>query len=546
MRMMIWMLPLAMLAMGCGARPDTDDAAPRPAATSAQVDDSEPTEGDWVIVNMPAEMSTLNPYTSSDAYATLIQNVVFDTLLEMDPGTLEFGPKLATDWEISDDHLVYRFTLRTDARFHDGEPVTAEDVKFSFDTALDPTVDAPHLRNYLQDIESVEVIDDVTVEFRMRQPYFRHLLVLGLIDIIPAHIYGEGNFNQHPNNRRPIGSGPYRFGSWETGQQVELIRNEDYWGEKPYLLRRVYKIITNNDAALQVLQQGNMDYMALTPEQWERRASTARFEEQFNKLQYSAASYSYIGWNMRRPLFEDKRVRQALTMLLDREVIRDEIYYGLAVVTSGSFFVEEPEYNRDIQPWPYDPERARALLAEAGWADTTGNGRLDKDGVEFSFELMLTNDNPIAEQIATLLQESLQTVGIRMRIRQLEWQAFLQDVKSHNYDASILGWRLAPYPDPYQLWHSSQAVVNGSNAVGFIHEEADAIIEAARLEFDHDKRIAMYHRFHEILHEEQPYTFLFSPKALAAVDKRFRGINTYPFGLDLNEWWVPAALHRYP
>jgi peptide/nickel transport system substrate-binding protein len=546
MRILAWMIPLAVVLAGCGGSPEGETRPASADRTTSIEDNGDKADGDWVIANMSAEMSTLNPYTSSDAYSTLIQNAVFDSLLEVHPETLEFGPKLATDWESSEDHLVYRFTLRTDAVFHDGVPLTAKDVKFSFDTALDPTVDAPHMRNYLQDIESVDIIDETTVEFRMKQPYFRHLLVLGLIDIIPAHIYGEGNFNQHPNNRRPIGSGPYKFSSWETGQQVELIRNEDYWGEKPALHRRIYRIISNPDAALQVLQQGNMDYMPLTPEQWQRRASTPRFEEQFHKLQYSAASYSYIGWNARRPLFEDKRVRRALTMLLDRESIRDEIYYGLAVITSGSFFVEEPEYNQDIEPWPYDPEAAKALLAEAGWTDSTGNGRLDKDGREFSFEFMLTNDNPIAEMIATLFQESLQTVGIRMNIRQLEWQAFLQDVKSHNYDASILAWRLAPYPDPYQLWHSSQAVVNGSNAVGFINEEADRIIEEARLEFDREKRIAMYHRFHEILHEEQPYTFLFSPKALAAVDNRFRGIKTYPFGLELNEWWVPADLQRYP
>ena len=548
MRILVWLLPLAIVVAGCGRSPAPtstalDSSSPEFAAL---MQEGERAEGDWVIANLPAEMSSLNPFTSSDAYSTLVLNEVFDSLLKLHPETMEFLPELATDWEISEDHLTYRFTLRPDAVFHDGVPVTAADVKFSFDTAMDPTVDAPHLRNYLQDIESVELVDDSTVEFTMTKPYFRHLLVLGLIDIIPAHIYGEGNFNQHPNNRRPIGSGPYKFSSWETGQQLELIRNEDYWGERPALERRIYRIITNPDAALQVLQQGNMDYMPLLPEQWQRRASNPQFEAQFHKLKYARASYSYIGWNMRRPQFEDKRVRQALTMLLDRESIREEIYYGLATVTSGSFFVEEPEYNPNIQPWPYDPERARELLAEAGWTDSTGNGRLDKDGVEFEFELMITNDNPMGEQIATLFQESLQTVGIRMRIRQLEWQAFLQDVKSHNYDSSMLGWSLAPYPDPYQLWHSSQAVVNGSNSVGFIHEEADQIIEAGRLEFDQEKRIAMYHRFHEILHEEQPYTFMFSPMALAAVDKRFRGIKTYPFGLQLSEWWVPADLHRYP
>ena len=178
-------------------------------------------------------------------------------------------------------------------------------------------------------------------------------------------------------------------------------------------------------------------------------------------------------------------------------------------------------------------------------ADRIDRERRDKDGVDFRFELMLTNAQTEAEQIATLFQEELKRAGIQMNIRQLEWATFLQSVKELEFDACMMGWSLVPYPDPYQLWHSSQAVKNGSNAVGFVNAEADAIMEAARLEFDHDKRIEMYHRFHAILHEEQPYTFLFCRQALVAVDKRFQNVNVYPFGLDSKEWWTPIAMQRY-
>jgi peptide/nickel transport system substrate-binding protein len=323
------------------------------------------------------------------------------------------------------------------------------------------------------------------------------------------------------------------------------VRNEGYWGRKPRITRRIYKLITNDDAAFQVLQKGEMDVMNLRAEQWVGQASRPAFEARFNKFRYPGNGFSYIGWNLRRPLFADKRVRRALTMLLDRELIREEIYQGLARVVSGSFHPDEPEYNKEIEPLPYDPDAAEALLAEAGWVDSNNNGTLDKDGAEFTFELLLTNDNPVAEQIATVFQESLRFAGVGMTIRQLEWATFLQSVKSHDFDASMLGWSLVPYPDPYQVWHSTQAIKDGSNSVGFVNEEADRLMEEARTVFDRDQRVALYHRFHEILHEEQPYTFLFCREDLVTVDKRIHNTVVYPRGLDSLEWWVPLPLQKY-
>lgn len=506
---------------------------------------AEPVDGDWIVANLPAEMENLNPFTSSDLYSGSITGLAFDRLLQRDNATLELKPMLAESWEISDDKLTYTFHVRPDAMFSDGVPLTARDVKFSFDKLMDPNTNAPHVRNYYQDVTACDLIDDYTVRFTCNKPYFKHLGVLGGLEVIPEHIYGQGDFNNHPNNRNPIGSGPYILESWETAQQVVLVRNENYWGKKPWIKKRVFKIITNADAALQVLLRGELDSMDLTAEQWKERTGTAAFRDQFIPYEYYEPSYIYIGWNMRRPKFSDKTVRRALTMLLDRELIRDEIYYGLARITTGPFFVDEPEYNKAIQPWPFDPAQAAALLDAAGWKDTNSDGVRDKVGEPFAFELLITNSSTVAEQIATIYQEDLKRAGIAMTIRQLEWATFLESVKSHNYDACALGWGAVPDPDPYQVWHSSQAVVNGSNAVGFVNEEADRILEEARLEFDRDKRVAMYHRFHEILHEEQPYTFMFCRKTLVAVHKRFQNVTVYPYGLDSQEWWVPLDMQKY-
>lgn len=521
---------------------DTNSSSP---AMTASKEDETPADGDWLIVRLPAEMEHLNPFTSQDAYSSSINSLIFDTLLDMDNRTLELIPKLATSWEISDDKLTYTFHMRQDAHFTDGQPVTAHDVKFSFDTVMNPKVNAPHLRNYFQDIVSCEAVDDYTVKFVSNKPYFRHLLMLGGLEVIPRHIYSEGDFNNHPRNRNPIGSGPYIIESWTTGQQITLVRNENYWGEKPHILKRIYKIITNDEAAFQVLTRGEMDSMDIRPELWVKRTDSPSFASRFNKFDYFSGGFSYIGWNMRRPMFSDKKVRQALTMLLDRYTIRDTVYYGLAEIVTGTAFIDDPEYDRSIQPWPFDPEAAKRQLDEAGWKDSDNDGIRDRDGVPFRFELLLSNDRPEYEIMATVYQEELKRAGISMSIRQLEWATFLQSINEQKFDACVLGWTTPPYFDPYQLWHSSQTMPGGSNAVGFVNAEADRLMEEARTEFDRGKRIELYHKFHAILHEEQPYTFLFCRKSLMAVDKRFRNTIVYPRGMDSKEWWVPKSLQRY-
>lgn len=533
------LLALAGLLCGCGPAPSTPGRLPGVTEVTGP-----PVDGDWLIGRLPAEMDHLNPYTATDAYASAINNLVFDSLLERDNETLDMIPRLAESWEISDDKLQYTFVLRPGLVFSDGRPVRAQDVKFSFDTLKNPDTDAPHLRNYYEDVTECVIVDERTVRFVCSRPYFRHLIMLGGFEIIPEHIYGTGDFNRHPNNRSPLGSGPYVLERWDTGQQIILARNEAYWGEKPHLLKRVYRIISDENAAFQVLSRGDMDTMGLTPEQWVHRANTARFEERFEKYAYYSPSYNYIGWNSRRPQFADKRVRRAMTMLLDRPSILKNLYYDLAVSVTGGLFVDSPEYNDALEAWPFDPAAAAALLAEAGWVDSDGDGIRDKDGTAFRFELLITNTNPITERIATVFQNELQRAGIQMTIRPLEWASFLQSVDARRFDACILGWSMPPDSDPYQVWHSTMAE-QGSNYVAFLNPEADRLMEQARLEFDRDKRIALYHRFHEILHEEQPYTFMFCSQSLLAVDRRVHGIVMYPYGPDAREWWVPAALQRY-
>ncbi len=502
--------------------------------------------GDWRITQLSAEPSTLNPITSTDVYAGNIDGYIYESLLKRDEKSRELVPVLAEKWEISANHLMYTFHLKKNIKWSDGHEFTARDILFSFDRIRDPKVDAAHLRGYYQDIEKVEALDGYTVRFHYRIPYFLALEFCGGIPIVPAHLFKEGEeFNQHPIGRKPVGTGPYKLLHWETGKEIALVRNEDYWGEKPAIDRIVYKVITDQSVGLQVMKQGGLDEMDLRPIQWEKQTQNKRFEENFRKLSYYNPSYSYIGWNAQRPVFSDKRVRRAMTMLVDRELILKKILFGLGTIITGPFYVNSPEYDKNIKPYPYDPKAALELLKSAGWDYRPGEDVLQKDGKPFEFEFLLSAGSKFGEQLATMLQENLKEIGITMSIRKLEWAVFIQRIEEHSFDACTMGWSLGWESDPYQIWHSSQAVDKGSNFVGFKNAEADKLIEEARKEFDPDKRREMYYRFQEIVHDEQPYTFLFTNKALVAVSRRFHNVEVYPLGLAPLYWWVPKEAQKY-
>ena len=409
---------------------------------AVEVHDGSPADGDWLVRRMPAEPATLNPVTATDVYEGMVNSFIYESLLKRDNRTLELVPFLAQTLDASSDHLSYTFTLRDGLRWGDGMPLTADDVVFTFEIVRDPAVDAPHLRNYYRNLEKVQALDNRTVRFTFSKPYFKSLEMIGGMSIIPRHIFAKGDFNTNPHGRSPIGSGPYKFVKWETGKEIVLSRNEDYWGKKPHLKKIVFKIITDETVALQVLKRGEMDLMGLTPVQWTRQTRRRKFTRKFDKLQYYLPGYSFIGWNMRRPYFSDKRVRRAMTMVLDRESILKNLRYGLGQIVTGNFFYESRDYDKDIKPWPHDPRKAAALMDEAGWTDSDGDGIRDKDGVPFRFEFTIVSGSQFAEQMATILKEELRKVGVDMLIRPLEWALFTEVLDDRSFDAVIMGWSL--------------------------------------------------------------------------------------------------------
>ena len=491
-----------------------------------------------LVEHLDADPSTLNPIIATDAMASTVLRNVYESLLDRDNETLELKPKLASSWTVSPDHLTYTFSIRDGVHWHDGMPFTVDDVIYSFERIRDPKVDAASLRSYFKDVTSVKKIDDKTIRFTYRRPYFKALEICGAIPIIPKHIFDNGeDFNAHPANRKPVGTGPYIFKSWETGRTITLEQNLDYWDKKPRITQFVFKIIPNMTVVFQLLKKGALDLASLRPIQWERQTETPSFEKRFDKYRYWVPNYSYIGWNLRKPFFQDRRVRMALTMMLDRETILKKLFFDQGEVVTGNFYRFGNNYDESIKPYSYDPETARRLLDEAGWIDHDGDGIRDKDGVPFSFIYIVPAGSRAGQNIGLILRENLLRAGIEMEVRSLEWAAMLKFITSREFDAVMLAWYTSIDEDPYQLWHSSQAT-EGSNFIGFQNSEADRLIEAGRVEFDPKKRSVIYKKLHRLIHEEEPYTFLFISPSLVAVAKRFIDVKQYKLGLDITEWGI--------
>jgi peptide/nickel transport system substrate-binding protein len=577
----------AALGWGCGEQ----EVAPADAATRAAAE-AGPVRGDWLVLWLLSDPESLNPVTQNDASASAVLAWIFPSLMTLDNETLEQRPVIARELpEISADKLTYTFRLRENVTFSDGKPVTADDVVFGMKVIKHPEVLAPHTRNYYVSVRDAVAVDPLTVRFDLREPYFLNDLVLGGVSPLPRHHYDpegllEGisvaelespdaldptrrerakrfaeRFNQD-FHRNPLGPGAFVLENPErdfvTGQRIVLRHRPDFWAPGNTVLgdawveRVVFRIVNDQEAALVAFKGGELDRIGLTPIQHTREdTNNDRFVARAEKKVYVAPGYSYIGWNEKRPIFQDVRVRRALGHFVDKQRMIDKILLGLGEPVESPIFVRRPEYNRELVPYPFDPEKGKALLAEAGWADSDGDNVLDKelDGVRtpLRFEIISNSGNDIRKSVGLAVIDEFKRAGIDASLREIDWSIMLNKVKGFDYDAVVLGWAMSVTPpDAYQVFHSSQAVAGGSNHVFYRNAEVDRILEQYRVEFDAAKRKQLYDRFQRILYDEQPYTFLFMQKAITGWDRRFRGVVWYPSeNTDMAEWWVPTPLQKY-
>ena len=509
-------------------------------------------EGDWLIWAFRVEPRTLNQISvDGDIYSRWITKPnIFEPLLVYDFDEVKLKPHLAQSYSISDDGLEITFRLRDDIYFSDGIAVTADDVIFTYETIINPKVDAANLANLYVDVEKAVKVDDRVVKFIMKRPHFKSLEVLSFWDIgiYPKHIY-EFDDAEEFNQRRSdlVGSGPYLFEKWEVGREIVLRRNENYWGPKPKLKKVVYKFIPNTVASIQALRAGEVDLAIPEPEQFFDLVNDAQFGQYARRVSYwnPGVPFYYIGWNQDTVFFKDKRVRLAMTHMINRRQIVDSLLEGNGRIVTGPFYIKGKQNDPDIEPWPYDPNRAAELLDEAGWVDSDGDGVRDKGGVAFRFKFMYSSSSTLYQRLAKLLKDEAAKIGIELVAEPFEWSIVIGKLNDRDFDSMVMGWGGDILEDPYQVWHSSQIGNRGSNYVGFRNKEADAIIEEARRTFDESKRNKLYHKLHRILHEEQPYTFLFTRPTFRLIDKRFRNTNIHEMGFNYLEWYVPKGEQKY-
>ena len=536
-------LAAALLA---GCRGDT------PLAGEAKAGTATPAYGDTMIEASIGNVSSLIPNITSDVSSREVGDLMYNGLVTLGRD-LEIVPELAKSWQFSQDCLTLDLQLREGVRWHDGKPFTADDVVFTYDAMMHPKTPSSYKADF-DSVERVEATGPHSVRVTYKRPYARALLSWEL-SMLPKHLLEsyvkDGKIRDAPQNwTAPVGTGPYRFQEMKSGEKVVVVANPDYYKGRPHVSRIVYRIIPSQATIFLELKAGGVDVASLTALQYKRQTEYPAFEKAYRKYRYPSPGYTYFGFNLKDPRFADRRVRQAFAHAINRQELLDGVVMGLGREATGPFRPGHWANNPAIKGISYDPKKATALLAEAGWTKRNADGLLVKDGKPFVFELLTNQGNDERKKVAEIIQASLREIGVGVEIRILEWAALLKEhirKRPVAFDSIILGWSTAADPDQFVVWHSSQQGPNELNSIGYASPEADALLEAGRTSCHQAERVKFYHRLHQVLADDQPVIFLYWRDALPAIATRIHGIHPGPAGLRWNftDWFVPQHLHRY-
>jgi len=507
---------------------------------------SEPAYGDALIVGSIGEPSNLIYMLASDSASHDIAGLIFNGLVKYHTDLSVIGD-LAESWDISKDGLVITFHLKKGVKWADGAPFTADDVKFGYETIINEKIPSAYKEDFLQ-VKKAEVVDKHTFRVTYEKPFAPALTSWTGIVILPKHLLEKKDLTKSEFARNPIGLGPYKLKRWTSGQELILDSYRDYYEGRPYIDRYVYRLIPDLATMFLELKAGGIDMMGLTPIQYTKQTDTDFFKNNFQKFRYPVFQYTYMGFNLKHPFFQDKRVRQALAYAIDKSELIDVVLFGLGNPATGPYVPNTWPYNPDVKKYEYNPEKAKELLKEAGWEDRDGDGLLDKDGMPFKFTILTNMGNTLRKNAATIIQWRLKKIGIKVEIRALEWSTFINEfIDKKRFEAVILGWSIGLDPDQYDIWHSSKTKQKEFNFVSYGNSEVDELLEKGRRTFNIEERKKAYFRIQEILAEELPYIFLYVPDATPIVHSRFKGIKPSPIGITYNlpKWYVPEKLQRH-
>ncbi|MCB0550888.1 MAG: hypothetical protein KDD19_25185 [Phaeodactylibacter sp.] len=545
-----------------------------------------------VYTRLPAEPDRLNMLLSTNVYARVVNEQLFLYLLHFDPKTLELTPQLAKSRpsieEITEGPyqggVAYTFEIHEEAAWDNGQPITGKDFEFTLKALFNPKVNAANIRAYLDYIRDIEIDAGNPRKFTVLtdKKYIIGETAVSNIPILPEYVYDPNGwmknvplnhltdtayvsqltgpavpngqlaqesqavqdfadaFNSPQYSREKgfiVGSGPYEFEEWVTGQRIVLNRKKGWWGDKladrfpllqAYPEKLSFLIIPDQSAAVTALKDQQIDVTGqIDAKDFVDLRENEMVNQLYNLHTPSSLVYYFVAMNNKKPRLADKRVRRALAHLVDVPALIEDLFYGLAERTVGPFHPAKSYYNKGLAPIEYNPEKARALLAEAGWEDTNGNGIVDKEIngelVEMELEYKVSSAGKFANSQALLFQNDAKKAGVKVNIVAKEFTVLIDDAKKRDYELYSGAWAQDPViDDPKQLWHSESDTPDGGNRVSFSNAEADRLIEEIRVALDEDKRYQLYQEFQELIYEEQPYIFLFAPLERIAISKRFK------------------------
>ncbi len=536
-RGLVLIITICSLAGCTSEQQSTTTSRPRPAA--------QPSTGDAIVEGTIGEASTLIPVLATDSASHAVAGQIYNGLVKYDKNLAIVGD-LAESFDISRDGLSIIFHLRRGVKWHDGKPFTSRDVLYTYKVIIDPKTPTAYAEDFKQ-VKSLVALDDLTLKVTYDKPFAPALASWGT-NILPAHLLEGQDITKSPLARKPVGTGPYVFKEWVAGQKIVLEANQDYFEGRPWVDRYIYRIIPDTSTMYMEMKAGAIDLMTLTPVQYARQTTNERFSSQFNKFRYPSSGYLYMGYNLRHPLFGDKRIRQAITAAVNKDELIQGVLFGMGQKAHGPIVPGRWAYNPNVKDIPHDPKRAVELLAQAGWREKNSDGILVKDGKPFQFTILTNQGNQQRLLSAQIIQQRLRFVGIDVKIRIVEWATFLKEyIDKGKFEVVMLAWNTSQDPDMYDVWHSSKTKPGELNFIGFKNDEVDRLLIEGRGTFDMEKRKKAYFRIQEIMAEEQPYTFLYVADSLPVVSARIRGVEPAPAGIGHNQikWYVPKNEQVY-
>jgi peptide/nickel transport system substrate-binding protein len=527
--------------------PDAGIAGPSTAWLEGQAPkDSAPAkDGGTLVIRAMLEPDGLNFLDEAfrDGWTSrTMRNNVFEALIEIDPVDYSLKPQLAERFEESPDRLTQTFHLRRGVKFHDGSDFTARDVIAVFDVMQDGKHPTESLRADFVDLASWRAVDEHTVELKWKKVAPFSARQVAKLPIYPAKSL-EGDWATLALARAPIGTGPFRFDAWKTGEQLTLKRFDGWWGGRVHLDQVTFRFVKDHTLATALFEKGTFDLMTnIQPTVWRALEAAdpknAWAHHGYNRLRSPDNSYSYIAWNEALPFFADVRVRRALAMGYPSDLVSRGVDLGLELPTTCPYYLQSDKCDPTVKAHPYDPKKGRALLEEAGFKDSDGDGVLERDGTPLRFRFILPGTSVRLGKLVPLLQEAYKQMGVELVPELVEGAVLNARMNKRDFEAVSRVWtEFDVEQDQYQVFHSSQ-IDGGSNFAGYASPEVDSLLDAIRSEPDAAKRLQLERSLHRRLYEDQPYLFMTARQTLDAAKTRVHGIIPSLVWYDLRRVWV--------